>query len=103
MPWPVRTGAEVQLQSQADCPVGADWMVAAVAFPEMPAPAEMSSLDKAGKTLGDTAAKAGNAASGAVGKAFDSLWTPLLLVAGGAVFFLVLQRALAKEPPYVSS
>jgi len=102
MPWPVRTGAAVQLQSQADCPVGADWMLASVAFPETAAPGEMSSVDKAGKMLGDTAAKAGDAALGAAGKAFSSLWMPLLLFAGGAVFVLVLRRALAEEPSHVS-
>jgi hypothetical protein len=102
MPWPVRTGAEVQLQSRADCPVGADWMLASVAYPETPAPDELSSADKAGKVLGDTASKAGNAASGAAGKAFDSLWMPVLLLAGGAVFVLVLKHVLAEEPPHVS-
>jgi hypothetical protein len=102
MPWPVRTGAEVQLQSQAGCPVGADWMLAAAAFPETGAPDELSSADKAAAALGATAAKAGAAASGAAARAFDSLWTPLLLIAGGAVFFLVLKRALAEEPPHVS-
>jgi len=102
MPWPVRTGAAVQLSSQADCPVGADWMLAAAAFPEVGAPEEMSSADKAGKALGDTAATAGNVASGAAGKALDSLWMPLLLIAGGAVFFIALKHALAEEPPHVS-
>jgi len=103
MPWPVRTGAEIQLTSQANCPVGADWMLAAAAFPEAGAPDEMSTADKASRALGDTAAKAGTVASGAAGKAFDSLWMPLLLIAGGAVFVLVLKRAIAEEAPNVSS
>ena len=103
MPWPVRTGAEIQLTSQADCPVGADWMLAAAAFPDTGAPDEMSTADKAGKALGDTAVNAGSVASGAAGKAFDSLWMPLLLIAGGAVFVLVLKRTLMEEAPDVSS
>ena len=102
IPWPVRTGASVQLTSSADCPVGADWMLDSVGFPALSAPEEMSSADKAGAALGDTASKAGAAASNAAGKALDSLWMPLLLVAGGAVFFLVLKHALAEESPHVS-
>ena len=101
MPWPVRTGASAQLTSSADCPVGADWILDSVGFPALSAPDEMSTADKAGAALGDTASKAGAVASGAAVKAFDSLWMPLLLVAGGAVFFLVLKRALAKEPPHL--
>jgi len=103
MPWPVRTGAAVQLQSSAECPVGADWMLDSAAFPAADAPPEMSSTDKAAATLGDTASNAGAAASGAAGKLLDSLWTPLLLVAGGLVFFVVLKRTLAEESPHVSS
>jgi hypothetical protein len=102
MPWPVRTGAAVQLTSQAECPVGADWMLDTVAFPAVAAPPEMSSTEKAGTALGDTASKAGAAASGAAAKVLDSLWTPLLLLAGGAVFFLLLKRAFEKEPVHVS-
>jgi hypothetical protein len=102
MPWPVRTGAEIQLQSHADCPIGADWMLDSVAFPTMGAPAEMSSADKASAALGDTATKAGSAASNLAGKAFDSLWMPVLLVGGGAVFFLFVKHALTTETPHVS-
>ena len=101
MPWPVRTGAEIQLRSHAECPVDTDWMLDSVAFPTMGAPAEMSSADKAGATLGDVASKGGSAVSSAAGKALDSLWMPLLLVGGGAVLFLFLKRALAEEAPHV--
>ena len=103
MPWPVRTGGSALLTSEAQCPVGADWMLDSVAFPALDAPGEMSSTDKAGAALGKTASEAGAAAAGVAGKALDSLWMPLLLLAGGAVFFLVLKRALAEEPAHVSA
>lgn len=103
MPWPVRTGAAVQLQSSANCPVGADWMLDSAAFPAADAPPEMSSTEKAGAELGDAASKAGTAASNTAGKLLDSLWTPLLLVAGGLVFFVLLKRTLAEESQHVTS
>lgn len=103
MPWPVRTGAMAQLESSAKCPIGTDWMLDAVAFPVADVPPEMSTAEKAAATLGDAASKAGDAASKAAGKVLDSLWTPLLLAAGGLVLYVLVSRTLARESSHVSS
>jgi hypothetical protein len=82
MPWPVRTGAAMQLTSSAQCPVGADWMLDAAQTPTMDAPPEQTPAEKAGEVVN-------NAAAGVAGGLLSLLWLPLAAL--GAVALLVLQ------------
>ncbi|MEI9948314.1 MAG: hypothetical protein WDO74_04870 [Pseudomonadota bacterium] len=82
MPWPVRTGAAMQLTSSAQCPVGADWMLDAAQMPTLDAPLEQASTEKAGEVLS-------NAADAVTGSLFNLLWLPLAAL--GAVALLVWQ------------
>ena len=82
MPWPVRTGAAMQLTSSAQCPVGADWMLDAAQTPTLNAPPEQASSEKAGEVLS-------NAADAVTGSLFNLLWLPLAAL--GAVAVLVWQ------------
>ena len=88
MPWPVRTGAAVQLDTSARCPTGADWMLDSAAVPTTDAPPEKSSSDKAGEALGGAAKKLGSGL-------FDVLWLPLALVGAGLLMYLVGVRSVA--------
>ena len=81
MPWPVRTGAAVQLTSSAQCPIGADWMLDSVQTPTEDAPPERSSGDKAGEVVSETAS---SVASGL----FSLLWLPLAALGIAAVLVL---------------
>jgi hypothetical protein len=85
MPWPVRTGAPLQLESSAQCPIGADWVLDAAAVPTEDAPPEMSSAEKAGAVISNTAKDVGKGALGI-------LWIPLA-VAGAAIALWFLVRA----------
>lgn len=87
MPWPVRTGAAVQLDSSARCPSGADWMLDSAAVPTVDAPPEKSTGEKAGGTLSDGAA----GVTKGLGKV---LWVPLALVGVGIVLYFAAARAL---------
>jgi len=89
MPWPVRTGAAVQLTSSAQCPVGADWMLDSAQAPTEAAPPELSSTEKAGQVVDETAK---GAADGAAHAIVSLLWLPLLLVGVGAVLVLRERR-----------
>jgi hypothetical protein len=82
MPWPVRTGAAMQLTSSAQCPIGADWMLDAAQKPTLDAPPEQAPSEKAGEVLS-------SAAGVVTGGLFNVLWLPL--VALGAVALLVWQ------------
>jgi len=82
MPWPVRTGAAVQLTSSAQCPIGADWMLDAAQTPTADAPPEQTSSDKAGEVVS-------SAADSVAGGVFNFLWLPLAAL--GAVAVLVWQ------------
>ncbi|MES1174939.1 MAG: hypothetical protein ABUL62_11495 [Myxococcales bacterium] len=82
MPWPVRTGAAMQLTSSAQCPIGADWMLDAAQTPTMDAPREQTSGDKAGEVVS-------NAADTVASGLFNLLWLPLAAL--GAVALLVWQ------------
>jgi hypothetical protein len=86
MPWPVRAGAAVQLQSSANCPVDADWMLDAAAVPTVDAPPEKSSSEKAGETITDTAQNVGAGIAKVV-------WIPLALIGVGLVLYFVGLRA----------
>lgn len=86
MPWPVRVGAAVQLQSSANCPVAADWILDSTAVPTVDAPPEKSSTEKAGEALSDTAQDLGR---GLV----KVLWIPLAIVGVGLVLYYVGVRA----------
>jgi hypothetical protein len=88
MPWPVRTGAAVQLKSSAQCPVGADWILDSAAVPTADAPPEKSSGEKAGGALGSAAGKVG-------GSLLDALWVPLALVGAGLLIYFVGVRSIA--------
>jgi hypothetical protein len=81
MPWPVRTGAAMQLTSSAECPIGADWMLDSMQTPTEDAPPEKSPGDKAGEVVSQ-------AANSAVSGLFSLLWLPLaaLAIAGVLVF-----------------
>jgi hypothetical protein len=85
MPWPVHTGAAVQLTSSAQCPVGAAWMLDSTQMPTEDAPPEQSSGEKAGEVVSDTAS---SAASGVV----SLLWLPLAALAVVAVALLALRE-----------
>jgi hypothetical protein len=87
MPWPVRTGAAVQLAKSARCPVEADWMLDSAAVPTVDAPPEKSSTDKASGALGGAAQQLGSGL-------FDALWLPLALVGVGLVIYLVGVRGI---------
>jgi hypothetical protein len=87
MPWPVRTGAAVQLDSSARCPSGADWMLDSAAVPTVDAPPEKSTGQKAGDTLSDGAA-------GVTKGLGRMLWVPLALVGVGVVLYFAAARAL---------
>jgi len=82
LPWPVRTGAAMQLTSSAQCPVGADWMLDAAQTPTLNAPPEQASNEKAGEVLS-------NAADSVAGGLFNLLWLPLAAL--GAVAMLIWQ------------
>jgi len=82
MPWPVRTGAAMQLTSSAQCPVGADWMLDAAQTPTVDAPPEQTPGEKAGEAVN-------TAADAVAGGLFNLLWLPLTAL--GAVALLVWQ------------
>jgi hypothetical protein len=86
MPWPVRTGAAVQLTSSAECPLDADWMLDSTAVPTEDAPPEMSSSGKAWEVLSDTAETVSTGA-------LKALWAPLLVVGAGLVLFILARRS----------
>lgn len=88
MPWPVRSGAAVQLKSSAHCPVDADWMLDSAAVPTVEAPPEKSSTDKAGEALGGAAQKVGSSI-------LDAVWLPLTLVGAGLLIYFVGVRSIA--------
>jgi hypothetical protein len=87
MPWPVRTGAPLQLSSSARCPVDADWMLDSAAVPSAEAPPEKSASEKAGEALGGAAQRVGNTL-------IDALWLPLALVGAGLVVYWVGVRGI---------
>jgi hypothetical protein len=86
MPWPVRTGAAVQLTSSAQCPIGADWVLDSAQTPTENAPPEQSSSDKATEVVSDTA---DTVTSGL----FSLLWVPLAAIGVAAVLVLRARRA----------
>ena len=86
MPWPVRTGAAVQLTSSAQCPIGADWVLDSAQTPTENAPPEQSSGDKATEVISDTA---DTVTSGL----FSLLWVPLAAIGVAAVLVLRARRA----------
>lgn len=86
MPWPVRTGAAVQLDTSARCPVNSDWMLDSVAVPTANAPPEKSSTDKAGDALGGAAGQLGEGL-------LSALWLPLALVGAGLIVYFASVRA----------
>jgi len=88
MAWPVRTGAPVQLESSARCPVGADWMLDSAAIPSVDAPPEKSSSDKAGEALGGAAQSVGH-------RVADVIWLPLAVAGAGLLIYLLSMRAVA--------
>ncbi|HKY34666.1 MAG TPA: hypothetical protein VJN18_01895 [Polyangiaceae bacterium] len=88
MPWPVRTGAAVQLKTSAQCPVSADWILDSAAIPTADAPPERSSAEKAGDALGSAAGKVGDGL-------LDALWVPLALVGAGLLIYFVGIRTIA--------
>jgi hypothetical protein len=90
MPWPVRAGAAVQLQSSANCPVDADWMLDAAAVPTVDAPPEKSSSEKAGETITDTAQNVGAGIAKVV-------WIPLAIIGVGLVLYFVGLRAASSS------
>ena len=85
MPWPVRTGAMVQLQSSAECPVDADWILDSAAQPSEDAPPEMSSTGKAWEVISNTADDVGTGA-------LKLLWPPLAVV-GASLLLLIFARS----------
>ncbi len=86
MPWPVRTGAAMQLTSSAQCPIGADWVLDSAQTPTENAPPEQSSRDKATEVVSDTA---DTVTSGL----FSLLWVPLAAIGVAAVLVLRARRA----------
>lgn len=86
MPWPVRTGAAVQLTSSAQCPIGADWVLDSAQTPTENAPPEQSSSDKAAEVVSDTA---DTLSSGL----FGLLWVPLAAIGVAAVLVMRARRA----------
>lgn len=92
MPWPVRTGAAVQLQSSANCPVDADWILDSAAVPTVDAPPEKSSADKAGDAITDTAQNVG-------GGLVKVLWIPLAIVGVGVLLYVIAVRAASSSAP----
>ncbi|MEO8900331.1 MAG: hypothetical protein ABI627_02305 [Polyangiaceae bacterium] len=86
MPWPVRTGAAMQLTSSAQCPIGADWVLDSAQTPTENAPPEQSSGEKATEVVSDTA---GTVTSGL----FSLLWVPLAAIGVAAVLVLRARRA----------
>jgi hypothetical protein len=86
MPWPVRTGAAMQLTSSAQCPIGADWVLDSAETPTENAPPEQSSGEKAGEVVSDTA---DTVTSGL----FSLLWVPLAAIGVAAVLVLRARRA----------
>lgn len=86
MPWPVRTGAAMQLTSSAQCPIGADWVLDSAQTPTENAPPEQSSGDKATEVVSDTA---DTVTSGL----FSLLWVPLAAIGVAAVLVLRARRA----------
>ncbi|HKY35217.1 MAG TPA: hypothetical protein VJN18_04705 [Polyangiaceae bacterium] len=90
MAWPVRVGAAVQLQSSANCPIGADWILDSAAVPTVDAPPEKSSTEKAGEAITDTAQGVGRGL-------LKVLWIPLTIVGVGLVLYYVGVRAASSE------
>ncbi len=86
MPWPVRTGAAMQLTSSAQCPIGADWVLDSAQTPTENAPPEQSSGDKATEVVSDTA---DTVTSGLI----SLLWVPLAAIGVAAVLVLRARRA----------
>jgi hypothetical protein len=86
MPWPVRTGAAMQLTSSAQCPIGADWVLDSAQTPTENAPPEQSSGDKAGEVVADTA-------DAVTSGLFSLLWVPLAAIGVAAVLVLRARRA----------
>jgi hypothetical protein len=84
MPWPVRTSAMVQLESSAQCPLDADWILDSAAVPAEMAPPEMSSAEK----LGDVVVEKGKQVKDSL---LRELWIPLA-IAGGVLLVLALGR-----------
>jgi hypothetical protein len=81
MPWPVRTGAAMQLKSSAQCPIGADWVLDSAQTPTADAPPEQSTGEKAGEAVSDAAS---SAASGIL----SLLWLPLAVLGVAALLVL---------------
>lgn len=92
MPWPVRTGAAAQLQSSANCPVDADWILDSAAVPTVDAPPEKSSTEKAGDAITDTAQNVG-------GGLVKVLWIPLAIVGVGVLLYVFAVRAASSSAP----
>lgn len=86
MPWPVRTGAAMQLTSSAQCPIGADWVLDSAQTPTENAAPEQSSGEKAEEVVSDTA---DTVTSGL----FSLLWVPLAAIGVAAVLALRARRA----------
>ncbi|MFZ5892527.1 MAG: hypothetical protein ACOY0T_15815 [Myxococcota bacterium] len=84
MPWPVRTGAMVQLESSAQCPLDADWILDSVATPTENAPVELSSTDKLLALLGEKGAE--------LKKPLEDMALWAALIVGGALLTLLLAR-----------
>jgi hypothetical protein len=82
MPWPVRTSAMVQLESSAQCPVDADWILDSAALPTEAAPPEMSTGEKLaeeGKHVRD--------------RILSEIWIPIAVVGGALLLFALGRRA----------
>jgi hypothetical protein len=87
MPWPVRAGTRfVQLQSAAQCPVEADWILESVAVASEDAPPEQSSSEKASDVLSEAARTASSSVLGA-------FWLPLAVLGTGMLLVLLVRRA----------
>jgi len=86
MPWPVRTGAMIQLESSAQCPYNADWILDSTAVPAEDAPAELSSGGKLAELLGE---KGRQIKQGLWGE----LWIPLVIAGSGLLLFAFARRA----------
>src|SRR5690242_5351690 len=86
MPWPVRTGTTfVQLQSSAQCPIDADWILDSVAVPGEDAPPKQSSSEKAGDVISETTRDASSSLLGA-------LWLPLTVLVAGLLLVILARR-----------
>jgi hypothetical protein len=81
IPWPVRTGAMVQLDSSAQCPVDADWILDSAAVATEPAPTEKSTTEKVAEKGKDAA-----------NKLMSGTWVPIAIAGGALVLFALLGR-----------